>query len=116
VEENVPVEAANSVPWRGSKWRTAVPETQGVDSAQLADIIKTIRNKDIKIRSLLIVRDGYLVVNSYFGPYREGDGVIYPVHSITKSVTSALTGVAIEEGILKGTDQKIFEAFPEAGS
>ena len=35
------------------------------------------------------------------------------VHSVTKSVTSALIGIALDKGYLKSVDQKLIEFFPE---
>lgn len=111
VKKTVP--ETSSVPWEGGKWRTSTPEQQGIHSAELADVLKTIQIQHTNIHSLLIVRNGFLVLSTYFAPYQEGDGVFYPVHSVTKSITSALTGIAINEGALKGTDQKVLDSFPE---
>ncbi|WP_240422012.1 hypothetical protein [Paenibacillus periandrae] len=47
------------------------------------------------IHSLLIVRNGFLGLSTYFAPYQEGDGVFYQVHSVTKSITSALMGLPL---------------------
>ena len=36
-----------------------------------------------------------------------------PVYSVTKSVMSALTGIAKRDGLFENTDQKFSEFFPE---
>jgi CubicO group peptidase (beta-lactamase class C family) len=107
------VHKTSSVPWEGGKWRTSTPEEQGIHSAELADVLKTVQIQHTNIHSLLIVRNGFLVLSTYFAPYQEGDGVFYQVHSVTKSITSALTGIALNEGALKGTDQKVLNSFQE---
>ncbi|NOU92923.1 serine hydrolase [Paenibacillus sp. LMG 31456] len=107
------VPETSSVPWEGGKWRTSTPEEQGINSAELADVLKAVQSQHTNIHSLLIVRNGFLVLSTYFAPYREDDGVLYPVHSVTKSITSALTGIAINEGALKGTDQKVLNSLTE---
>ncbi|MFX1266241.1 MAG: serine hydrolase domain-containing protein, partial [Promethearchaeota archaeon] len=63
------------------------------------------------IDSVLIVHNGYLVVEEYLDPaYNETTW--HEIYSCTKSVISALVGVAIEEGLLTGVDQKVFSFFP----
>lgn len=57
------------------------------------------------IRSLLVSQDGILVREEYFnggGPDRVGE-----VWSVTKSVTSALVGIAIEQGHIENVDQTL---------
>ena len=51
------------------------------------------------ITSLLVERHGRLVEEHYFGGTRASDRL--PVFSITKSVTSALVGIAVADGELK---------------
>lgn len=57
------------------------------------------------IRSLLVQRNGVLVAEEYF----HGGGVdsLDQVWSVTKSVTSILTGIALEEGYLTSLDQTL---------
>ena len=58
------------------------------------------RHDDLRgITSVLVVRHGKLVEEHYYGGTRATDRL--PVFSITKSVTSALVGIAIAEGRLK---------------
>jgi CubicO group peptidase (beta-lactamase class C family) len=59
----------------------------------------------------LIIRRGYLVTEVYFPPYARE--IKHPVFSITKSVTSAMTGIAIENGQIKSVRQKALDFFPE---
>ncbi len=103
----------NQIPWVDGKWRTSTPEEQGIDSVELSEMLKTVRLQGTAIHSMLVIRNGYLTMNAFFGAHHEEDGALYPMHSVTKSVVSALTGIAIEEGILKGTEQKVLESFPE---
>jgi len=68
-----------------------------------------------------LVNDGFLVLHKgriVYENYNEADGwgkdVPHVMYSVTKSVTSALTGIAIAEGYLEGVDQKVVDFFPEA--
>lgn len=95
--------------WPTEGWRTAEPEAQGMDSAALAHTIDAFRSRDVK--SVVIIRNGYLVAEAY----EESAGADTPqnVYSVTKSVTSALAGIALSEHKLKSVEQPIAEFFPE---
>jgi len=92
------------------QWRTATPESQGLDSAALADAIHQIREKGLGIHSLLVIRHGYVVADASFYPY---DGKSpHDLASVTKTITSTLTGAAVGAGILK-LDQPLLSFFPK---
>jgi hypothetical protein len=56
--------------WPTQGWqRTTTPEEAGIDSAKLAEALLTIREQDIDIHSLLVIRDDAVVVDAYFYPY-----------------------------------------------
>ncbi|MDP3177639.1 MAG: serine hydrolase, partial [Spirochaetaceae bacterium] len=69
---------------------------QGMDAAKLDAAIGAIRSGDTGIHSLLVVRNGYLVSETYFEG-RDKD-TLAEVYSVTKSVISILTGIAIDRG------------------
>ena len=97
--------------WPTSEWKTSTPEAQGMDVAKLMVADEFIRERLPDAFSLLVVRNGYLVLEQYYSwgsRYRQS-----VVHSVTKSVTSALIGIALEKGYLKSLDQKLVEFFPE---
>jgi CubicO group peptidase (beta-lactamase class C family) len=63
------------------------------------------------IYSLLVVKNGYLIAEDYFneGSVDQKDRL----QSATKSFTSALVGIALEQGCLSSVDQKMLDFFPE---
>ncbi|MEJ2502802.1 MAG: serine hydrolase, partial [Gemmatimonadota bacterium] len=63
------------------------------------------------IRGLLIVKDGILIAERYFNEGAVNRPTL--VQSVTKSVTSALVGIALEKGCLEGIDQPMLDFFPE---
>lgn len=97
--------------WPTHGWRTSTPEQQGLDSNKLADVLDYIRRQKINAHSLLIVRNGYVVLDSYFYPYDETS--LHDVASVTKSVTSMLIGAAIEQGKIKNVKQPVLPFFPD---
>jgi CubicO group peptidase (beta-lactamase class C family) len=96
--------------WPTTGWQTALPETQGIDSANLAGALTGYREQNIPIHSLFLVRDGYVVADATFYPY---DGqTIHDVASVTKSVMTTLIGIAIDQGKLS-LDDKLVSFFPD---
>jgi CubicO group peptidase (beta-lactamase class C family) len=97
--------------WPTSGWKTSAPEQQGMDPAKLLMTDEFIQNRLPDAFSLLVVRNGYLVFEKYYSwgsPEK-----IAVVHSVTKSVTSALIGIALAKGYLDSVDQRLIEFFPE---
>lgn len=107
---NQSVSAASDY-WPAADWRTSSPEEQGIDSAKLYRMLAYIKENNIDIHSILIIRHGYLVLESYFAPYDKD--TIHNLKSVSKSYLSALVGIAFREKLLKGLDQKVADFFPE---
>lgn len=95
--------------WPGVQWRTATPESQGVDSEALASAIEQVRQKHWGTHSLLVIRHGFVIADADFYPYRSV--VPHDIASVTKTITSTLTGVAVANGILT-LDQTLASIFP----
>jgi len=91
-------------------WAVSSPEEQGLDSEMLANAAEIAQNRGF-IHSLLVVRNGYLVAENYFNG--NDDESFYNVMSVSKSFTSALTGIVLEEGYLESLDQKAADFFQE---
>jgi CubicO group peptidase (beta-lactamase class C family) len=91
--------------WPTAGWRTAPPKAQGMDPDVLATIQGTVASLHPEIRSVLVVRHGYLVYEHYWQGMTASD--CHDVRSVTKSVVSALVGIALGEGKLKGLDQTV---------
>ena len=68
---------------------------QGIDSEVLARVFEYVRLHQIPMHSLLIVRNGYVVLDAYFYPFQAGQ--VHDAASVTKSITSTLIGIAIAE-------------------
>jgi CubicO group peptidase (beta-lactamase class C family) len=93
--------------WPTSGWRTAAPAAQGMDPAVLDDLDTKAPAYHSQVRSLLVVRHGYLVYERYWQGFAASDG--HDVRSVTKSVVSALVGIALGDGKLTGLDQTVGE-------
>ena len=98
-----PVEAQDRVDL-SRPWNTAHPEAVGLSEAAVAAAVDRAQAES-RIQSLLVVKDGYLVVEQYFGGSDEGS--LFDVRSVTKGVVGALTGIALQDGILDSLDQPV---------
>ena len=88
-----------ALPWVEASVADAGGSPEGVARA-----VESARAND-RMRSLLVVKDGRLVVEEYFGD--GADEELHDVRSVTKSVVSALAGIAIERGDIGGLDDPI---------
>ncbi len=96
--------------WPTNGWQTSSLEKQGMNTSYIDDLKEYIDERDLNIYSILIVRNGYLIEEEYFG--KDASNVRAPVYSVTKSITSTLIGIAIDKGYLEGVDQKVLAFFP----
>ena len=101
--------------WPTREFTTATPQSERVDAKQLDArlwLTKTLCGGAQHTDSLLVLRHGKLVYENYFNGYDENKP--HELWSITKSFTSALTGIAIGDGLIEGLDQKVIDFFPDA--
>ena len=102
---------ASTYPFPTKEWPVSTPEAQGMQSQMLADMLDVIEKNSYNVDSVLIIRNGYLVLDAYFYPFSKG--LKHPIHSCTKSIMSALVGIAIEKGSIKSVDQPVKDFFPD---
>ncbi|UCH04006.1 MAG: serine hydrolase [Candidatus Thorarchaeota archaeon] len=97
--------------WPTGTWVQLPPHYVGMNENRLNSMFASIAVQSYSIDSVLIVHNGYLVVEEYLNPaYNETTW--HEIYSCTKSVISALVGVAIEEGRIAGVEEKVLSFFP----
>jgi len=106
-------------------WKTGSLEQAGIDRRRLEAMTTSIRaNPALNVHAVLIERDGRLVYEEYFSgtDQRWGQplGVVvftretrHDLRSVTKSVVSALVGVAQSSGVIRSLDTPLLDYFPE---
>ena len=94
-------------------WPESSPESQGMDSSELAKLLDYIRKEAKGLDSLLIIRHGYLVLEVYYAPYNRDKEHI--LNSVTKSFVSALVGIAIDTKYISSDTSTLLDWFPELG-
>jgi CubicO group peptidase (beta-lactamase class C family) len=80
-------------------------------SEMLADMLSAIRDGGYEIHGVVVVRHGYLVVDAYLHPFAPDSRHV--IRSCTKSIVSALVGIAIDERYIEGVDQPVLDFFPQ---
>src|SRR5688572_11994787 len=86
------------------EWPEARPDEQGFDQAKL-DIAVNVASGRPYLKSLLVVRNGYLVTEKYFGT--NDDTTVTNIYAVTTSILSTLVGIAIGNGDIASIDQPI---------
>lgn len=95
----------------GSEWRTASPASQGLDPQRLSRGVERIGELG-GVRSVLVVRNGRIVAEaSYAG--QDLNRRPHELKSASKSLLSALVGIALDRGWLGGLDSPVGELLPE---
>lgn len=109
-------------------WQTIDLHEVGLSLQPLSRLMNKIESGDYdKLHSILILKDGYLVFEEYFdgykynwsGPQFRGEYIdfnkdtLHHLGSVTKAFTSALIGIAIDQGFINGVEVSVFSYFPE---
>ena len=81
-------------------------------AAELFYMYQGISNGNVFNDSLLVLHEGKIVYERY--ACGRDESTAQPMFSVTKSVLSAMVGVAIGDGYITGVDQKVIGFFPDA--
>lgn len=85
-------------------WVESDPAVVGFDAGRLADALGQA-GAIPRLRSLLVVKNGRLVVENYFGGRDRNS--LHDVRSVTKSVIGTLAAIAVADGYIGGLDDRI---------
>jgi CubicO group peptidase (beta-lactamase class C family) len=104
------LESVDYAPLPEGDWKVSTPEEQGLDPMLLAKLYYEAAELET-LYGLLVIKNSTLIAEKYFN-----EGSIDQVSgraSATKSFTSALVGIALDQGCLQSVDQKMIDFFPE---
>jgi CubicO group peptidase (beta-lactamase class C family) len=104
------VRAEPDVPWPTDGWQTAEPEALGMDAGKLAAMLEDIRVNLPGLRSVLVIRHGYIVSETYFGTATAEQS--REIYSVTKSFIATLIGIAKDQGVIPAVDTPIADLLP----
>jgi CubicO group peptidase (beta-lactamase class C family) len=80
-----------------------------VDSRLLTAAINQVMEQHLGIHSILVIRHGYAILHADFYPYSSDSP--HDMASVTKSITSAVAGIAVGQGLIR-MDQPMLSFFP----
>ena len=130
--------ASDTQSWPGEDWQLSTPEQEGLDGQAITLLDREFRSgQHGYVDSMLIIRNGRMVFEAYYEydyqkinaplisnqpgpwnyydikwhPYYQGSE-LHTVQSSTKSVMSALVGIAINRGDLPATSAVLGELLP----
>ena len=120
----------NKIFWPPSsnEWTEVAPEEQGLDSGKISDMFEYIKQNSYDIHSVIIVRNRYLITEEYLyksqildtkaysdllPPKAYAGPIFHDQASATKSLTSILIGIALQEGFLDNLSQTLYEFFAD---
>ena len=94
-------------------WEISTPEGEDVDSELLDSAYRIIYNEDRYklVKSLLVIRNGNIIAEAYPNDLND----LYQIQNIqsaTKAITSLLTGIAFEKGLLDSLNQTLSSIYP----
>lgn len=95
--------------WPTKMWEVSTPEEQGMDSRALARLIDDVGT--YKQDSVLIARNGKIVVDAYYAPYSAG--IRHDLRSVTKSFLSTLIGALVQQGKLETVERPLLDFFAD---
>jgi CubicO group peptidase (beta-lactamase class C family) len=130
--------AADDTPWPSQDWGISTPEAQQVDAAVLDRLDQEIASgKHGYVDGMMVYRNGYLVYRkTYDNDYKQlfvgrdqsrwqynyydpdwhpwfKASQLHSMQSVSKSVTSALVGIAIGRGEIPGVDVEVMSYFDD---
>ncbi len=103
-------------------WDVSTPQSEGLNIDILEDLLGKIENNHYKnIHNILIIRNGKLLLDEF---YKNGltvvdsyvdnrDIQVHAMMSVTKSIVSILTGIAIDNNLIGGIDDSVYSCFRE---
>lgn len=122
--------------WPGETWPVSTPEAEGIDPAAIDLLVADLAAGDYGlVDAFMLIRHGRVVADHHFEHdydsiaaaydttnqqynydhpdwhpyYRDTD--LHTMQSVTKSVTSAALGIAIDEGLIEGVDVPVMPYF-----
>ncbi|MFW9971318.1 MAG: serine hydrolase domain-containing protein [Candidatus Odinarchaeota archaeon] len=92
-------------------WNRISPELVRMDSSVLDQMIYDVEHNYYGVYSILIIRNSF-IVKEWYDLFANRD-YLFRLYSVSKSVTSALIGIAIDKGYISSLDELVLDYFPD---
>jgi CubicO group peptidase (beta-lactamase class C family) len=104
------VETVKTQRTAGALPRAETPESVGVSSQAVLDLLDEFERQGLEYHGLMILRHGKVAFETYRRPYAAE--IPHSIYSFSKSVAATAAGFAVDEGLFS-LDDKIGRYFPE---
>jgi CubicO group peptidase (beta-lactamase class C family) len=104
--------STNRITQDSKDWSISTPEAENMSPDLLEKMRENMHEERLPVDSVIIIRNGCIVMEEYPSSSIPSS-TKRKLYSATKSITSALIGIAIQEGYIEGVDQKIIDYFPD---
>ncbi|MEO9891886.1 serine hydrolase [Aurantibacter sp.] len=88
-------------------WKTNSLLAKHVDTTLIHTLFNKALNKDNKLHSVLLIKNGELIIEEYFNG--AATNLPHDLRSTTKSIRSILMGIAIDKGFIENVNDPIFK-------
>jgi len=97
-----------SMVFPGASWETRTPESQGVNPTNLNNALNYFdaNSNGVGTDEMVIVRNGYII---WEGPDSD---VKHTIHSGTKTFTTTVLGILIQEGVISSINDNAVDYYP----
>ncbi|MEO0571907.1 MAG: serine hydrolase [Bacteroidota bacterium] len=93
-------------------WATGNVKEANIGNAELRRLIDSINTRAlVNTHSVLIAKENKLVFEAYFDGFNAN--IPHTMMSGSKSISSAIIGIAIDQGIIESVDEKFYDFVPE---
>ena len=89
---------------------SVTPESVGIPSRDVLTFLRFLRDRQVDLHSIMMIRHGKMAVEGYFAPYHSERK--HRLYSVSKSFTSLAIGRMVTEGLLS-LDERIIDHFPD---
>ena len=103
--------SGGEISWPTRGWKEKNPENTGLDSELISAMLEEIDHSDLDYDGLVVVHKGVITVERYYFIYDEI--TLHETYSVTKSVISALVGIALQQGCIASIEDPVLTYFPD---
>jgi len=82
-----------------------------MNQENIAELEKTICSDYSNVAGIAVLKNGVKLYENHFNGYTSDSA--FHVFSVTKSILSALIGIAVDKGYIGSLDQKVLDFFPD---
>lgn len=97
--------------WPTTDWKAVDPATLKMNPEKLSELESVIHSEYSNINGIVVARNGRIAYEQYYNG--SAPDQTHHVASVTKTIISALIGIAIDSGYIQSIDQSVLDFFPE---